>query len=396
MSVPRVSVVIPCFNHARHLPETVESLVAQTFEALEVVIVDDGSTDDSAAVAERLIAAHPERSLRLMRQPNSGHPAVARNNGIASSEAEYLLCLDADDRLPPEWIERCVAALDARPECGVAYTDQQDFGASSQYHAVAEYSFPEQTHKNWFGICSLFRRTAWEAVGGWDESIELSEDWDFWIGCGYRGFEAVKVHGTAWLYRTSDDGRFAQLDLAADQRVKAKLVLKRPQLYTPLQRAWARGVLAGDGVALGVPHHFGIIPHPATPALELLAEPIADVRSFATLAFASELVEQPELLRRYAGEFRPDDDATLVIYAPDGDADDAFARLEALTAEIGADMLLFAEPLKTGKPAVDATVDAVLSASDRAVAAPHYDERSIAELRRLADARLARPFSGQG
>ena len=80
---------------------------------------------------------------------------------------------------PPDWLAACVAALDEWPGAGVAYTDQQDFGASDRYHSVAEYDFRGQSHKNWFGICSLFRRAAWEAVGGWDAEIALTEDWDF-------------------------------------------------------------------------------------------------------------------------------------------------------------------------------------------------------------------------
>jgi hypothetical protein len=396
MSAPRVSVVIPCFNHGRYLRETVESVLAQTFQQLEVVIVDDGSTDDSAAVAEALCAAEPDR-VRLLRQPNSGHPAVARNNGIRATSGEYVLCLDADDRIPPDWLGACVAALDSRLDAGVAYTDQQDFGASDRYHRVADYDFRAQTHKNWFGICSLFRRAAWEAVGGWDPEIALSEDWDFWIGCGHQGFPAVKVHDVAWLYRTSDDGRFAMTDMENDRYVKAQLVLKRPDLYSAVQREWARGVLQGDPAALSVPHEFGIVPaHPVLPETPPVDRP--DVRSFATVALADEIVLRPQLLEAYAGAFGDGDDATLVIYAAGSDEQSLVKQIEpvllkaGLDRDDGPDMLAYPAPPGLGDSVLAACAGAVLSIRPPAgplAGLPWFDDASIDALSQLARRRLS-------
>ena len=357
----------------------------------EVVVVDDGSTDDSAAVAEALRAGHPER-VRLLRQPNAGHPAVARNNGIRATSGEYVLCLDADDKLPANWLAACVAALDARPDAGVAYTDQQDFGASSRYHAVAEYDFRAQSHKNWFGICSLFRRAAWEAVGGWDPDIALSEDWDFWIGCGYHGFPAVKVHGVAWLYRTSDDGRFAMTDMENDRYVKAQLVLKRPELYSDVQREWARGVIAGDPRALAVPHEFGIVPaHPVLPDAVPAERP--EVRSFATVALAEELMLRPQLLEAYARTFGEDDDATLVIFGPGAEGESLVERLgpvlatSGLGADGGPDMLAYPAPAGLGASVLAACAQAVLACeapTGPLAGLPRFDDASIAALSALA------------
>jgi GT2 family glycosyltransferase len=391
MSSPRVAVVIPCFNHGRYLAETVESVLAQTFADLEVVVVDDGSIDDSAAVAQALCDAHPNR-VRLLRQPNAGHPSVARNNGIRATGGEYVLCLDADDKLPPDWLAACVAALDARPGAGVAYTDQQDFSASDHYHVVSEYDFRAQSHKNWFGICSLFRRAAWEAVGGWDADIALSEDWDFWIGCGYHGFPAIKVHGVAWLYRTSDTGRQAEIDFENDRHVKAQLVLKRPELYTVVQREWARGVLDGDPRALAVPHEVGIIPaDPVLPAEALVERP--EVRSFATVALADELLVRPELLEAYAGAFDEQDDATLVIYDAGGDGELLVERLAPVLAERGLDgdggpdMLAYAAPGGIGDSVLAACARAVLACDAPAgplAGLPRFDGSSIDALTELA------------
>jgi hypothetical protein len=274
----------------------------------------------------------------------------------------------------------------------VAYTDQQDFGGTDHYHSVAEYDFRGQSHKNWFGICSLFRRSAWEAVGGWDAEIALSEDWDFWIGCGYHGFPAIKVHGVAWLYRTSDDGRQAAIDIENDRYVKAQLVLKRPDLYTEVQREWARGVIDGDPRALAVPHQLGIIPmHPVLPEEPPVDRP--EVRSFATVALADELVLRPELLDAYAGAFGEDDDATLVIYSAGGDDHSLVERIgpvlaaRGLDGDGGPDMLAYAAPAGLGDSVLAACAGAVLSCCPPAgplASLPRFDEASIEALSALA------------
>src|ERR1700690_1616126 len=113
-----VAVVIPCFNYGRYLTEAVESVIAQTLRPDEIVIVDDGSTDDSRDVAQELISAHAAVPIRLMARPHSGSAGATRNAGIETTTAEYVLCLDADDRLDPGFLQACVAALDLNPRAG--------------------------------------------------------------------------------------------------------------------------------------------------------------------------------------------------------------------------------------------------------------------------------------
>ena len=123
---PTVSVVTPCYGQAGFLPEAVSSVVAQTFTDWEIVIVDDGSPDDTAMVAAGLIALHGNR-VRLLRQANGG-VARARNAGIAASSGRYVLPLD-----------ETVALLEARPKIGFAYTDLQLFDAAEDVRTTPEF-----------------------------------------------------------------------------------------------------------------------------------------------------------------------------------------------------------------------------------------------------------------
>src|SRR3712207_3515162 len=96
---PLVSVIIPCYNQAHYLGETIESVLNQTHQNLEIVVVDDGSTDNTAEVA----SSYPQ--VKLLQQENQGRPAVGRNNGFRASSGEYIVFLDSDDRLVPDALE---------------------------------------------------------------------------------------------------------------------------------------------------------------------------------------------------------------------------------------------------------------------------------------------------
>jgi Glycosyltransferases involved in cell wall biogenesis len=193
----RVSVVIPCYNQAQFLPEAVASVVAQTFTDWEIIIIDDGSPDDTAAVAQRLIAAHRDRCIRLIRQENRGL-AEARNAGIRVARAPYILPLDADDMIEPEMLAQTVAALDAHPEVGFVYTDVRRFGAENNVMRTLPYSLERLRFENLMMPATLFRREAWEQVGGFRtfRPVQGYEDREFWVSLADAGWKGL-AHFTA-------------------------------------------------------------------------------------------------------------------------------------------------------------------------------------------------------
>lgn len=327
---PKVSVVVPCYNQARFLPEAVESICVQTFADVEVVIVDDGATDDTREVAQRLVAAHPDRRIRLVSQANAGLPA-ARNAGIRAAGGEYILPLDADDVIEPDYVERLAAALDEDETISIAYGDQQNFGEDDAFHVHGEYDFLRLAHCNFIGVASMFRREAWEEVGGYPEHMTSYEDWDFWIACGERGHFGRRIPGAVFRYRVRSGSMFDEAQ-RRDAGLKAQIVLNHPRLYGEAQAAWARAVLVGDPAALASNPRVIVIPDFGRP----VAPPALDgVRGTAVLAFAGELVERPELLAWYAQAFRAHDDVTLVIAV--SDEPDLVARLQRVAAAVGLD-----------------------------------------------------------
>ncbi len=175
-----VSVVIPCYQQAQYLGEAIESVLSQTYPHLEIVVVDDGSTDNVAAIASR----YP--GVRCIREPNSG-PAAARNAGIRNSNGDFLVFLDADDRLLPEGVEAGVRALEARPECAAAIGtyrrttfDNRPLNTHDQ-PTVHERQYEQMLEDNWAGFPAraIYRRSLLEHVRGFDSSIDAAADFGF-------------------------------------------------------------------------------------------------------------------------------------------------------------------------------------------------------------------------
>ena len=264
---PRVSVVIPCYNYARYLPEAVASVLAQTFTHFEIVIVDDGSTDDSLAVAKRLAAAHPDR-IRVIAQPNAGQPAISRNRGIAEARGAYVLCLDADDKIAPTMLERCVALLETRSEIAIAYTDRRDFDGVDAIVQAGDYDFSRLRFANHISYCALFRRAAWEAVGGYRTNVKGCEDWDLWVAAGARGYFGARIPEPLFWYRRHDTGVYQEaLQHFAERQLQ--IVLNNREAYPAAIVAEAERALAAPASpAPPVPSatHANPVPAPASDA----------------------------------------------------------------------------------------------------------------------------------
>jgi len=194
----KTSVVIPCYNQGQFLAEAIESVLAQTEPPIEIIVVDDASTDDTAKVAKR----YP---VTLVRQRKNGGVSAARNAGIAKATGKNIVCLDADDRLRPEFIEKLAGLAD------IVSCDLKSFGASGGGWKLPM-SNPAIEHfiaANQVISGSLFRKSFWTKVGGYDESMRDGlEDWDFWTRCVAVGARVHIIHETLFDYRTyAKDGR---------------------------------------------------------------------------------------------------------------------------------------------------------------------------------------------
>lgn len=228
----RVSVVIPCYNMANYLPDAVVSVVAQTYPGWEMVIVDDGSTDDTPAMIESLQKKYPTRRIRSVRQENAGLPA-ARNAGIRVATGEFVLPLDADDVLLPDALKRLLAVLDEHPEIGIAYPDYIKLGleAGTVFAIPTEEYYDPQRALNGLPYCSLYRHTVWEQVGGYDVEMRGAiEDWEFWLHCLEHGVKALHVQEPLFAYRVRADSQSVTAETILPEAL-ARMRLKHAALF---------------------------------------------------------------------------------------------------------------------------------------------------------------------
>jgi GT2 family glycosyltransferase len=230
VTAPRVSIVVPVFNPGDYLAQALASIEAQTRRDFEVVIVDDGSTDARTAAILAEAAARPGTTVH--RTPNQG-PARARNLAVERSRGAYVLPLDADDWLAPEYLARTVPVLDAAPEVGIVHTW---VGLTGEHHGVwrtGGFTLRELLARCTIHVTSLYRREVWEDVGGYDPRfVESCEDWDFWLGAAARGWQALCVPEVLAYYRRSPASRERSARApGVSGRLMRSLVQKHRALY---------------------------------------------------------------------------------------------------------------------------------------------------------------------
>jgi len=226
---PRISVLLPCFNHGAFVAEAVESVRAQTFQDFEIVVVDDGSTEPATVAALDALAGP---RVRVLRTANRGLPA-ARNHAAAHAAGEFFCALDADDRLAPTWFEKAVAVLDARPEIGFVSHWLETFGDEHWTWAPERCDLPSLLARNAVNGAALVRRAAFAEAGGYEESMrEGCEDWDFWLRLVERGRQGYIVPEVLFYYRRRADSMSRlMLDEQAYRRPLRALVARHAASY---------------------------------------------------------------------------------------------------------------------------------------------------------------------
>ena len=234
MSGASVSVVLPCYNAHRFLGEALESVRRQTVPPLEIIVIDDGSTDPETIA---YLAALPD-DVRVVQQENRGL-AGARNSGFRVARGDWVLPLDCDDRLAPTMVQQCLAAVEAT---GASFASAQIALFGDETGTVHKtFNFFEQLATNQLPYCLLLRRDAWLEAGGYDESMRTGyEDWEFNIRLGERGYTGIVLDQRLFHYRVSKSGMLksvSQRRHAANWRYSQS---RHPKLFSwsGLWRVW--------------------------------------------------------------------------------------------------------------------------------------------------------------
>jgi glycosyltransferase involved in cell wall biosynthesis len=205
-----VSIVLPTHNGARYIAGAIASCLGQTYRNLELIVVDDGSTDDTAAQVELYGAT--DRRVRLVRHERNRRLPAALNTGFAAAAGDFLTWTSDDNAYRPEAIEQMVAFLEDRPDVDMVYTDCTLIDETGQVIGRLPAGEPERllsSDYNCVGPCFLYRRRVRDAVGDYAEDLYLGEDYDYWLraahACCLRPW-----HRDLYYYRMHHDSLSAR------------------------------------------------------------------------------------------------------------------------------------------------------------------------------------------
>jgi glycosyltransferase involved in cell wall biosynthesis len=220
---PLVSVVIPCFNYGGFVEAAIRSVLDQTFDNFEIIVVEGGSTDADTVAEVRRLESLGLPKTRFFYRPERHLAGDNRNFGIERARGRYICCLDADDLLKPIYLEVAVFLAEVYGYDFV-YPSVQSFGAIEALWLLKDASFPQLLEGNQVSTVALFRRSAWAAIGGyrdWPSGAEhVPEDWDFWIRMAGNGFLGKAIREPLHQYRVHPNSlsQTTRLDLAEQGR----------------------------------------------------------------------------------------------------------------------------------------------------------------------------------
>jgi glycosyltransferase involved in cell wall biosynthesis len=226
---PQVSVIIPCYNQGRYLDDAIASVLVQTYQNLEILVIDDGSTEPETI---EVLQNYQQPKTRIIRTENQG-VAAARNLGIAQAQGTYILPLDADDKIADSYLEKAVTLLESNQQLGIVYCEAEYFGDRQGTWPLPEYKFPDILVDNMIFCSGLFRKSDWETVGGYNSNLIYGwEDHDFWLSLIELGREVYRIPEVLFFYRQKADSMSRSMTAEHYIYSYTQLFYNHPQLYS--------------------------------------------------------------------------------------------------------------------------------------------------------------------
>lgn len=226
-----VSIVVPCYNQAQYLDESLQSIADQTYTHWECIIVNDGSPDNTEAVARKW-EAKDARFIYLHKE--NGGVSSARNVGIEKGNGEFILTLDADDKYDPTFLEKALNKLLANTELGIVSSWGQYFTNDKQFQVFKSNAKTVTDFLFYNGInmgSSLFRKVCWKQVGGYDTNPRNGyEDWEFYLRVCALGWRVQVIEEVLFFYRQHQVSRRKEMNVKGNEN-KKYIFIKNKDIY---------------------------------------------------------------------------------------------------------------------------------------------------------------------
>ena len=223
-----ISVVLPCYNAGEYLPRAIKSIHDQTFKEVEIIVVDDGSTETETI---KYIDSIKDEVV-LVRQENKGLPA-ARNAGINCAKGKYILPLDCDDFISPTFIESGLKILGEHSDDIFVYANINTFG-DRRGILKRHYNLFEQLFLNRLPYCMIYSKEVWDKIGGYDESMRDGlEDWEYNLNLAKHGIYGLGIDKPLFNYYISKSGMLSSHTHSRRSQIWSYIQNKHEVLYKP-------------------------------------------------------------------------------------------------------------------------------------------------------------------
>lgn len=232
LSNPLISIIVPCYKQAQYLSECLQSVTDQTYQNWECIIVDDGSPDNTENIAKTWCLK--DKRIKYLYKDNGGLSA-ARNTGIAIAQGEWILPLDADDKIAAQYLELAVQFIENDDKVGIIYCEAEFFGDKSGKWELETYNFEKLLIKNQIFCSAFYKKEDWHRIGGYDENMIYGyEDWEFWINLINITKPKVKqISDIGFYYRIKSDSMNTNLNSFLKKRFDMEMyvIQKHSDLY---------------------------------------------------------------------------------------------------------------------------------------------------------------------
>ena len=229
----KVSIIVPCYNQANYLPETLDSVLAQTYANWECVIVNDGSPDNTDEVVQHYLVQ--DNRFKCIKQPNKG-PAAARNEGIENSYGEFILPLDADDLFAPTYLEKAVAVFSQNADTKLVYCKADLFGLEDGPWDLDDYNYDSFIWKNCIFCSAMYKRSDYLKTGGYSLNMTHGlEDWDFFLSLLKKDDIVHCINETLFHYRVKEISRTKDYQKQHFDETLVQICKNHPDIYAPFK-----------------------------------------------------------------------------------------------------------------------------------------------------------------
>ena len=227
MNNPVFSIIVPCYNQEKFLAETLDSVLAQTFDEWECVVVNDGSTDHSEVIIDEF-CKKDSRFIKLNQQ-NQGL-AMSRNNGIMKAKGKYILPLDGDDKIGNQYLELAKKAFDGNSKLKLLYCKAQFFGSKNELWELPKYDYETLVFINHIFCSCIYRKTDFQKTSGYDPKMKFGyEDWEFLLQLLHKDDQVKQLNSTQFYYRQREDSMISFLENKEKLQTMEKYVFNKHQ-----------------------------------------------------------------------------------------------------------------------------------------------------------------------